>query len=310
MLEHKGTPFDPAAEIPPLAGKVILVTGANTGLGKQTALELVRHAPAHIWMGSRDATKGAAAVADVKAQASAAGVQVSLLELDLASFASIKSAAERFRAEEGRLDVLYLNAGVFGIPKGVTKEGYEIRWGINHVGHALLLKLLTPLLAQTAAAGADVRVISITSHGYKYTDPRGILFEHLQGATTDSVTPVQGYTQSKLANVLYAQEFARRHPQFTTVSVTPGDVETELFRRKPGDDQIRHMQEQVAPLHWGSLEDGVKNQLWAAVAGGVESGRYYEPVGVAGQEVGLAKDREMAAKLWEWTQKEVDSHDI
>ena len=307
MLEHKGNPFNPTNDIPSLAGKVILITGANTGLGKQTALELSKHQPAHIWMASRDVERGNAAVADTRAQAP--GVPVSLLELDLASFASIKSAARTFLKASDRLDLLYLNAGIFGVPKGVTEEGYEIRWGVNHVGHALLLKLLTSRLLETTAKGADVRVISVTSHGYKYTDPKGILFDHLK-SETDVLTLAQGYTQSKLANLLYVQEIARRHPHFTIAAVTPGDVETELFKREPGDEQIRHMQDNVAPLHWGGVEDGVKNQLWAAVAQGVVSGRYYEPVGVADQEEGFANDREMAERLWYWTQKELDGHDI
>lgn len=163
-------PYNPSTSIPNLSGKVILITGANTGLGKATALELSRHGPAEIWMASRDVTKGQKTVSEVQATASP-GTKIQFLQLDLSSFASIKSAAGAFLADAERLDVLYLNAGIFGAPAALTEDGYEVHIGINHLGHALLLKLLTPLLLSSAALppGSDVRVVSLTSIGYKYS---------------------------------------------------------------------------------------------------------------------------------------------
>lgn len=200
-----GVTFVPAKDISSLAGKVILITGANTGLGKHSALELAQHKPAQIWMTARYAEKGHAAVADIKKQ-SPPGVSISFLELDLASFDSIKRAAKTFLASTSRLDILFLNAGILGHPQGVTKEGYEIHFGTNHVGHALLLRLLTPQLIQTASdpPGTDVRVISLTSIGYKYGDSKGIQFGALK-QTVEGISPIARYIQSKLANLLYAQ---------------------------------------------------------------------------------------------------------
>ncbi|KAH8883794.1 NAD(P)-binding protein [Thozetella sp. PMI_491] len=301
--------FNPAKDIPSLAGKVILITGANSGLGKHSALELAKHGPAQLWLAARSLEKGTAAAADIQKQSP--DVSVSPLQLDLASFDSIKAAAKQFLAATTRLDILFLNAGIMGAPPSLTQDGYEVHMGTNHVGHALLLKLLTPRLIDTAAAGNDVRVLSIASVGYKFNKPEGIRFTELKNARTDDegLTVVQRYMQSKLANLLYAREFARRHPQFKTVSVDPGPVATALFTREAGDEQMRHLQEKVAPVKTGPVEEGVKNHLWAATAAEVLSGTYYEPIGLDAAE-GMGKDERMAAKLWEWTEKELDGHDI
>ena len=308
MTTSTSISFDPVRDIPSLAGKVILITGANTGLGKQTALDLAKHRPTHIWMTARSADKGNAAVTDVKTQCP--GVSASFLELDLSSFASVKSAAKSFLASASRLDILYLNAGILGHPATLTNDGYEIHMGTNHLGHALLLRLLTPLLIKTASETTpeDVRVVILASIGYKYAAD-GIQFDTLK-EIGEGITPVSRYTQSKLANLLYAQEGAAHYAQFTTVSLDPGAVGTDLFSREPGDEQVRHLQKNVAPQHAGPVTEGVKNQLWAATAKGVTSGKYYEPVGVSGTESGLALDNNMAKKLWEWTETELEGHEI
>ncbi len=115
--------------------------------------------------------------------------------------------------------------------------------------------------------------------------------------------------QSKLANLLYAKEVAKHYPQFKTMSIDPGAVKTDLFSREPGDEQMRYLQTKVAPEKAGPIEEGVKNQLWAATADGVVSGTYYEPIGVDAAE-GVGRDEEMARRLWEWTEKELEGHEI
>jgi retinol dehydrogenase-12 len=132
--------FEPEASIPSLAGKVILITGGNIGLGKASALALCTHNPAQLWITARNPSTGETAVSEIQALAPKT-VSVKLLELDLTSFASIKSAAKRFKREAGeRLDVLMLNAGIMGGEPGVTKEGYEKQFGTNHVGHVSINK--------------------------------------------------------------------------------------------------------------------------------------------------------------------------
>lgn len=301
--------FDPAQDIPDLAGKVILITGANTGLGRQTALELAKNNPAEVWLTARDEAKGQEAIAAVQKELSGRST-AHLLPLDLTSFASVQQAAKTFLSKTSRLDILYLNAGILGAPAGLTKDGYEIHMGVNHLGHALLLHLLTPRLLETASAqpGTPPRVVSVASIGYKYCGDAGIALSTLRDLDA-GLTPVQRYTQSKLANVLYAQEIGRRFQKFTIVSIDPGSVATELFSREPGDAQVKHLQENVAPKSTKPVTEGVKNHLWAGTveAGKLANGAYYEPVGKSGTETGAAKNEEKARELWEWTQEVIAS---
>jgi retinol dehydrogenase-12 len=304
MMSAEGVEFDPARDIPNLAGKTILITGANTGLGRQTALELAKHHPAELWLTARDEAKGQEVVAAVQKVLSGHGT-VNVLPLDLTSFASVQQAAETFLFKTPRLDILYLNAGILGAPAGLTKDGYEIHIGVNHLGHALLLHLLIQRLLETASSqGAPPRVVSVASIGYKYCGDNGIALSTLRDLNA-GLTPMQRYTQSKLANVLYAQEVARHFPQFTTLSIDPGSVATELFSREPGDAQVKHLQENVAPKSTKPVQEGVKNHLWAGTIGAEKlvNGRYYEPVGKSGTETGAAKSEEKAKELWEWTQE-------
>jgi NAD(P)-dependent dehydrogenase (short-subunit alcohol dehydrogenase family) len=253
-------------------------------------------------MAVRDKVNAESARAEVASQAK--DTTVTLLELDLTSLESVKGSAKAFLAVAPRLDILYLNAGIMGAPAAVTKDGYEIHMGVNHVGHALLLKLLTPLLLKTAA-DSDVRVISASSVGYKFAHPEGIRFNALKQAQVEGMTPVMQYAQSKLANLLYARQVAKNYPQFTTISVHPGSVLTNLFSREPGDEQMAHLQKNVAPVRSVSIDEGVKNHLWAASHGQLTNGMYYEPIGVPDTATGLAVDEDQAQKLWEWTQKEL-----
>jgi retinol dehydrogenase-12 len=188
-----------------------------------------------------------------------------------------------------------------GGPPGVTHEGYELAFGTNHVGHALLFHLLTLLLARTAeASGTKPRVVSVSSRGHAVQVPsRGIEFPTLKSAQVE-LSGVLRYTQSKLANVVYAREIARRYPSLLSVAIHPEDVATQLFSKgaQGGGPEIEYLARQVAPRLGVSLEEGVKNGLWALTAQDVETGRYYEPVGVLGKGSVLSRDRELGERLW------------
>ncbi|KAL1793806.1 hypothetical protein ACET3X_007227 [Alternaria dauci] len=298
--------FDPSVDIPSLNGKIILITGANSGIGKQTAIELAKHDPAQIWMTARNEQSGLDAVQDVKKIGP--GVDVRFLQLDLTFFESIRGAAKIILAEAASLDVLVLNAGIMGGPPGVTAEGYELAFGTNHMGHALLLDMLTPLLISTAdKSAAKPRVVSISSRGHAFEVPSGgIAFSTLKSAQTH-LSGVTRYTQSKLANVVYAREIARHHPLFISVAIHPEDVATQLFNKgvHGGGPEIAYLAREVAPRVGVSLEEGVKNGLWAMTSDDVQSGRYYEPVGVLGNGSALSRDGELGEKLWKWTQEEL-----
>ncbi|KAF5598143.1 alcohol dehydrogenase Bli-4 [Fusarium pseudoanthophilum] len=292
-------PFDPTKDIPSLDGKVILITGANTGLGKATAIELAKHSPAHVYITSRNSAKGNSALEEVKKTANE-DTKVSLVELDLSSFESIKSAAAEFLKREDRLDILLLNAGVMGAPPTLTKDGYEMHMGTNHLGHALLLKLLKPVLEKTPGA----RAVHLSSAGFRHVGPAGIEFETLKSADSETALPFR-YAQSKLACLLYAREAAKRYPDFKNIAINPGEVQTELFTREPGDDLMKHLQQNVATKVAIPISEGVKNHLWATTAPDIENGEFYEPVGKTGGLEGHGLDDEMAKKLWDWTEEQL-----
>ncbi|RAH75624.1 short-chain dehydrogenase/reductase [Aspergillus aculeatinus CBS 121060] len=301
---NKSVPFNPASDIPSLAGKVILVTGGNVGLGKQCIVQFARHNPRQIWLAARNPERGQAAADEMRQIVP--NVPVRFLELDLASFDSIRKAAQTVLTESDRLDILMLNAGVMAVPPGLTKDGYEIEFGTNHMGHALLTRLLMPLLLKTADSGADVRVVSMTSTAFKQAPSDALDFARLK-STAEDMGGFGRYSQSKLANILWARHLAKLYPQLTVVSVHPGLVQTELMDRASDAPALLRAFRGVAKMMAVTVEQGAKNQLWASVSEGVKSGEYYEPVGISGQMTDNAKDDQLAEKLWDWTQKELAS---
>ncbi|KAF2804873.1 retinol dehydrogenase 14 [Mytilinidion resinicola] len=308
-IGKKSIPFKPEQDIPPLDGKVILITGGNIGLGKQCVLEYARHNPAQIWLAARSLDKAAAAVAEIQQQLPNPA-PIKLLELDLSSLASVQTAARTFSAASARLDILMLNAGIMAAPPGLTTDGYELQWGTNYVGHALLAKLLLPVLDTTARSkpGADVRVITLSSHGHSLAPkPEGIRFDTLR-TPADALGPYGRYGQSKLAAILWARQMAQRYPQFTVTSIHPGVVRTNLMNNATGSPLVVRLLGKVANWVVTPVEQGARNQLWASVAEGVESGEYYEPVGIGGTATAFGKDEKLAQKLWDWTEKELEGY--
>ncbi|KAK0704290.1 hypothetical protein B0H67DRAFT_591042 [Lasiosphaeris hirsuta] len=298
-----------ADDIPSLKGKVILVTGGNSGLGRQSVLDLAKHEPTLIWLAARGLARAQAAIDGILKEAP--GATIKPLDLDLASFESTKCAARRVLDESDRLDILMLNAGIMMTPPGLTKEGYETQFGTNHVGHALLTKLLLPLLLKTAEApGSDVRVVSLSSMGYQLAPGKTIRFETLK-TPAEGIMSMTRYGQSKLANILFATEMARRYPQIKTVAIHPGVVASNLANTFSQSNVL------LGPFTWvfqtlvaTPVAKGVRNQLWASVADGVKSGQYYTPIGNDGQMDASARSEELAGKLWEWTEKELEGQTI
>ncbi|KAK4097297.1 NAD(P)-binding protein [Parathielavia hyrcaniae] len=309
----KPVPFNPATDIPSLTDKIILVTGSNVGLGKQAVLEFARHNPRLIWLAARSVTKANAAVAEIKQHVPNAPIQV--LELDLASLASVKKAAATVLATSPRLDILMLNAGIMFTAPDLTADGYELQFGTNHMGHALLAKLLLPLLTKTASGTpsvpkADVRVISLSSDLHARAAKPGIDYDTLHGRG-EALGPLGCYYQSKLANVLWARQLAREYPQLTVAAIHPGVAQTQLMGRASGVPAVvRGLGRVMAGLGLNkTVEDAVRNQLWASVATkGVESGEYYVPIGVAGKTSAFGVDDALAKKLWDWTAKELQGY--
>ncbi len=183
--------------------------------------------------------------------------------------------------------------------------------GVNHVGHALLFKLLLPQMLETAKSpiGVEPRVVFVSSLGHKYGTSNGIIFESLKSKAAN-VGATTKYGQSKLANLLYPQEIAKRYPQITAVSLHPGNVKTDLFSRPGSGLVVSILRRVLLPIVGVSVEEGAKNQLWAATAKDVVSGEYYEPIGISGKAGAVGKDKELARRLWDWTEKELEGQSL
>lgn len=268
------------ADIPDQTGRTVLVTGANSGLGLRGALVLAARG-ARVLMACRSPEKGAEAVKAVAADA-AAGGSAELVPLDLADLASVRQAAATVRELTGdRLDVLMNNAGVMMTPKRTTKDGFELQFGTNHLGHAALTWLLMPALR--AAAGA--RVVTMSSLFARMgrldlADPNFEYRRYLPGAA---------YGQSKLANLTFTVELDRRlraeGADVTSVAAHPGYTVTELSANMARSRQgpLRTLMEfggEIGNRLFGQdVRVGVLPQLYAATAADVRGGEYYGPSG-------------------------------
>ncbi|CAG8952465.1 hypothetical protein HYFRA_00001212 [Hymenoscyphus fraxineus] len=267
----KGISFNLAKDIPSLAGKVLLITGRNLRLGKQTAIELAKHSPSELWLAARSADSGHATVAEIR------------------------------------------------------KASPDVQFGINHMGHALLFKLLKPLLLKTASIpGADVRTITLSSAGHRF-GKKELLLESMKRFSHQWIStviaswlmpsmlmlwrsmcrrlPPSRYTRETSREFFRLHRRNRRHMLICC-------LQTELFSSNGGSWMITFLRNIVVPLTSVSVEEGVKNQLWAGTAKGVENGLYYEPIGVTGKASPQAQSDELAKKLYDWTEKELEGHEL
>lgn len=297
--------FKPATDIPNLAGKVVLVTGGNTGIGKETVLQLAKHNPQKIFLAARTESKAKDAIASIKSQISE-DVDIEHLPLDLSSLPSIKDAADRVISRSDRLDILVLNAGIMAVPPGKTASGQDIQLGTNHVGHFLLTKLLLPTLTRTAERyNPDVRVLSVSSEAWNMAPNLDTI---LSTERLTATGPWTRYGASKAANIMFASELARRYPTLTSVSLHPGIIKTDLYLPSTGANLIvKYGLMVVGPLMFQNVPTGASNQLWLAAGAKKEelvNGAYYTPVGKLRQNK-WALDADAGKRLWEWTEQEL-----
>lgn len=303
---------------------MILVTGGNIGLGRECLHQLVKHNPERIYLAARSRSKAEATIKELNqtlAQDDKTQSLIKFLECDLSSFDSIKTAVTSFRAENERLDILMNNAGIMACPPALTKEGYEIQFGTNHVGHALLTKMLLPILTNTAQRGADVRIVNLSSAAERMAPRGGFDFASLKSPTANDKNTWTRYGQSKLANIHHARGLAKRHPELTVVSVHPGVINTNLTNGPIASYGGWLVEKPIKFLSWlvtKPVSQGALNQTWAATAPlaknnngvGVKTGTFYWPVGVEGKDTALARNDELTEKLWEWTEKELKGHEV
>lgn len=258
-----------------LDGKVIAITGANIGLGREVARQLAARG-ARLRLLCRSPARVAPLLAEL-------GERAVAIECDLARLASVRDAAAALLARDEPLDVLVDNAGVAG-QRGLTADGFELHFGVNHLGHFLLTNLL---LERLRASRARVVVVASGNHD----KARGIDWEAVRRPTA-SVTGLPEYGVSKLANVLFAAELARREPALATFSLNPGRVATNIWQRMPWP--LRPL----FKLTMRSAADGAYSTVRAAtdLPG---SGRYHDARAVPRDPNPLARDLALAAELWE-----------
>lgn len=280
-----------------IKGKTVVITGANTGIGKETARELAARG-GRIIMGCRDMEKCEAAATEIRGKT--LNPHVYARRLDLASMKSVREFAERIEREEKRVDVLINNAGVMRCPSWKTEDGFDMQFGVNHLGHFLL----TNLLLEKLKGSAPSRVINLASLAHIVGE---MDFEDLNWERRKFDTK-QAYCQSKLANVLFTRELARRleGSGVTANAVHPGVVATELGRHT-GLHQSQFSSSVLSPffsLLIKSPELGAQPSVFLAVAEELEgvTGRYYD-VMTEKEPAPQALDDEAARRLWEVSSK-------
>ncbi len=290
-----------------LSGKRILVTGVSAGLGVETARTLAAHG-AQVVGAARDLNKAKAATEQVRAQA-AGGGGLELVELDLASLASVRACADALVSDAKPFDLVIANAGVMACPKSQTSDGFETQFGTNHLGHFVLVNRIASLLKPGS------RLVNLSSAGHRFSDvdlddPN---FEHTP------YTEFGAYGRSKTANILFAVEFDRRHKAggVRATAVHPGGIQTELGRHMTAevrDQMISSINAANAAagaptFSWKSIPQGAATSVWAGVVASADEvgGLYCEDCHVAelveGDDIrggvrAYALDPDHAKALW------------
>ncbi|GHF46854.1 NAD(P)-dependent dehydrogenase (short-subunit alcohol dehydrogenase family) [Deinococcus metalli] len=280
------------ASVPDQTGRVVIVTGANSGLGLETARVLAQHG-ATVVMACRNAQRAQSAAEQIRALRPRG--EVVPMALDLGDLTSVASFAEAFTQRFGRLDVLVNNAGIMVPPLGRTAQGFETQFGVNHLGHFALTARLLPLLERTP--GARVVTVSSIAHRFghvDFTDPNW---------HSRPYAPMPAYGQSKLANLLFTAELQRRltaaGQDVLAVAAHPGWASTGLQGDSSGATLLNRWFAQPAA-------QGALPTLYAATSPDAVGGGYYGPSGVLElggtpqrvSEADAAQDRHAARRLW------------
>jgi NAD(P)-dependent dehydrogenase (short-subunit alcohol dehydrogenase family) len=302
-----------------LKGKRILVTGVSAGLGVETARALVAHG-ASVVGAARDLEKAKRATSEVSKAAAETGGSFELIELDLASLKSVRSATDKLVADGRMFDVIIANAGVMATPLGKTEDGFETQFGTNHLGHFVFVNRIAKLIKDGG------RLVNLASSGHRFSD----VDLNDPNFETTRYEPFLAYGRSKTANILFAVAFDQRHRErgVRAAAVHPGGIQTELARHMdPAQmgQMVKQINEQAAaegkdPFQFKTVPHGAATSVWAAVVAPAEEvgGRYCENchvsdvvaddarLGLLDEGVrGYALDPENAKALWKKSEEMV-----
>ncbi|OJA18872.1 hypothetical protein AZE42_08567 [Rhizopogon vesiculosus] len=269
-----------ASDVPDMSGKVVLVTGANSGLGRETTRVLLTK-NAKVYIACRDKAKGEAAIRELQ---DSTGKEAVLLQLNLSNLRSVKAAAEEFLSKEPLLNVLFNNAGVMSSPaEMLTDDGYDLQFGTNVVGHFYFTKLVMPALLAAAATSSD-RTARV---GFS---------SHEKDEYIDSLWPEQ------TGNIMFSAELARRYGDrgIVPTALAPGSIKTELFRH---DSFTRT----ISNLFFYDVSYGALTLLYAGTTaeGAKLNGKYLIPFARIGEPRADTQDLQQGTELWNWLEEQV-----
>ncbi|KAI0310170.1 NAD(P)-binding protein [Amylostereum chailletii] len=287
-------------DIPDLEGKVTIVTGGYTGVGKETVKALLAH-NAKVYIAARSEEKAKVAIEDLKKET---GKEANFLKLDLADLTQVRKSAEEFLGKEKELHILFNNAGVMACPMDLlTAQNYDLQCGTNVLGHHFFTKLLLPaLFAASETSGQNARVVTTSSSGSALTN-KVELELWTDVPQRKKRAPFEMYYQSKFANVVQAKELARRYgDKLVSTSVNPGNLKSELQRHIEGTFQARFFGfALLCPVPLGAL-----TQLWAGTSpeGAEFNGKYLVPWARLGEANPPTQDPKTGERLWEWLEEQ------
>ncbi|KAK6635632.1 hypothetical protein RUM44_000886 [Polyplax serrata] len=290
----RGTPYQ---ETVTCEGKVAIVTGGNSGIGKETAKDLAKRG-AKVYLLCRDMERCRKARKEIVL--ATRNRQVFARECDLGSLSSVRKFTEQFLKEQTRLDILVNNAGVWRVPYGKTKDGFEVHLGVNHMGHFFLTNLLLDLLKKSSPS----RIINVSAASHAKGK---INTEDLN--SDNKYSEMEAYNQSKLANMLFSKELSERlkGTGVTANSVNPGYTSTGLYKLQSNSWSASFIQMLLQPIFWIFLRSpigGAQSVIYAAIAPELENvtGKYF--VDCHEEEVApQAKDDYTAKWLWAVSEK-------
>ncbi|KAJ6747959.1 RETINOL DEHYDROGENASE [Salix purpurea] len=287
------------------SGLTAIVTGASSGLGCETTRVLALRG-VHVIMGVRNMAAGRDVKDAIVKEIPAA--KVDLMELDLSSLASVRKFASDFNSSGRPLNLLINNAGIMATPFMLSKDNIELQFATNHLGHFLLTRLLLDTMKKTAReSDIEGRIVNVSSESHRSPYPEGIRFDKINDQS--GYKKFLAYGQSKLANVLHANELARRFKEdginITANSLHPGLIATNLFRHNmilADDNPIRVFIESLARLVLKNVQQGAATTCYVAINPQVKgaSGEYFSACNLAAAS-SESRDAELAKKLWDFS---------
>jgi NAD(P)-dependent dehydrogenase (short-subunit alcohol dehydrogenase family) len=307
--------------LPSLVGKVFLVTGGNTGVGFHTVKELAKRG-ARVYMGARSPEKATAAINEIQAESPNASSDIHFLQMDLLDLQSVVAAAKQFKAKESRLHGLVNNAGIMATPFALSADGFEAQWQTNYLSHWVLTwHLLDALIGSTlrdaddggltAVAAGTARVVNVTSDGHNFAPKVGINFKDINQVKAQSFSR---YGQSKVGNILHVKQLNKlfgpdgtsKRGVLWTAAVHPGHLDTNLNKQTNFPKFVNTLLRTLGA--YSPPSEGALNSLFAVASPefkGSYSGEYFVPGQKKKQPSKVARDMELAGRLWDWTEEEM-----